>query len=109
MADTAHPHFLRPLKAPAENLGQVLKFGPEKPLVLDSGRELSPLTIAYMTYGTLNAERSNAILVAHALSGDQFVASIHPVTGKPGWWDLAVGPGKVNGLLARSSTQAPAA
>ena len=88
------PRFLRPLKAPAENAGQVLQLGPEQPLVLDSGRELAPLTIAYMTYGTLNADRSNAILIAHALTGDQFVASTHPVTGKPGWWDLAVGPGK---------------
>jgi homoserine O-acetyltransferase len=47
-----------------------------------------------MTYGRLNAARSNAILICHALSGDQFVASTHPVTGKPGWWDYAVGPGK---------------
>ncbi len=94
MADTAQPRFLRPLKAPAENLGQVLKLGPDKPLILDSGKQLSPLTIAYMTYGTLNADRSNAILIVHALSGDQFVAGTHPVTGKPGWWELAVGPGK---------------
>jgi homoserine O-acetyltransferase len=94
LVDTAQPRFLRPLKAPAENLGQVLKLGPERPLVLDCGRQLSPLTIAYMTYGTLNTERSNAILIGHALSGDQFVASTHPVTGKPGWWDLTVGPGK---------------
>jgi len=82
------------MKAPAENRGQVLEFGVEHPLVLDSGKRLSPLTIAYMTYGTLNAARSNAVLVCHALSGDQFVASTHPVTGKPGWWDYAVGPGK---------------
>jgi homoserine O-acetyltransferase len=85
---------MRPLKAPSENLGQVLRFGPDEPLVLDSGNRLAPLTIAYMTYGTLNAERSNAVLVCHALSGDQFVASTHPVTGKPGWWDLVVGPGR---------------
>ena len=94
MTDIVHPRFQRPLKAPAENLGQVLNFGLDKPLILDSGKQLTPLTIAYMTYGTLNADRSNAILIAHALSGDQFVASIHPVTGKPGWWDLSVGPGK---------------
>ncbi|HYK78576.1 MAG TPA: homoserine O-acetyltransferase [Micropepsaceae bacterium] len=94
MSDAAHPRFLRPMKAPAENRGQVLEFGVEHPLVLDSGKRLSPLTIAYMTYGTLNAARSNAVLVCHALSGDQFVASTHPVTGKPGWWDYAVGPGK---------------
>jgi len=82
------------MKAPAENRGQVLEFGADHPLVLDSGKRLSPFTIAYMTYGALNAARSNAVLVCHALSGDQFVASTHPVTGKPGWWDYAVGPGK---------------
>ena len=55
---------------------------------------LSPFQIAYKTYGTLNAERSNAVLVCHALTGDQHVASVHPVTGKPGWWETMVGPGK---------------
>jgi len=50
---------------------------------------------AYCSYGRLNADRSNAILVAHALSGDQVVAGRHPVTGRPGWWDRMVGPGKV--------------
>src|SRR5438874_4358642 len=90
----AQPTFLRPLKAPAENPGRTISFGPDQPLVLDSGKRLSPLTIAYMTYGRLNAAHSNAVLICHALSGDQFVASTHPVTGKPGWWDYAVGPGK---------------
>jgi homoserine O-acetyltransferase len=47
-----------------------------------------------MTYGELNEARSNAVLVCHALTGDQFVASAHPVTGKPGWWETMVGPGK---------------
>jgi homoserine O-acetyltransferase/O-succinyltransferase len=94
LAETTYPRFLRPMKAPGENPGNVLHFGPENPLVLDSGKRLSPFSVAYMTYGTLNAERSNAVLICHALSGDQFVASTHPVTGKPGWWDLAVGPGK---------------
>ena len=63
------------------------------PLKLDCGVAYGPITIAYQTYGTLNAQRSNAILVCHALTGDQFVASEHPVTGKPGWWELMVGPG----------------
>jgi homoserine O-acetyltransferase len=94
LSDAAPPQFLRPLRAPAEDRGRVLELGPEQPLVLDSGKVLSPIQIAYMTYGTLNAARSNAVLVCHALSGDQFVASTHPVTGKPGWWSYAVGPGK---------------
>src|SRR5689334_5979709 len=94
LSETAPPRFLRPLKAPTENRGHVLELGPDRPLVLDCGKSLSPFTIAYMTYGTLNAARSNAILICHALSGDQFVASTHPVTGKPGWWSYAVGPGK---------------
>jgi homoserine O-acetyltransferase len=64
------------------------------PLKLDSGRTLDSYRIAYQTYGTLNADKSNAILVAHALTGDQYVASHHPVTGKPGWWETLVGPGK---------------
>src|SRR5581483_9103702 len=72
----------------------VLRFGPDKPLRLDAGVELSPLQIAYKTYGTLNTDRSNAILICHALTGDQHVASVHPITGKPGWWELLVGPGK---------------
>jgi homoserine O-acetyltransferase len=67
----------------------------EEPLALDCGASLGPYTIAYQTYGRLNAERSNAILVCHALTGDQYVAERHPVTGKPGWWETLVGPGKV--------------
>ena len=63
------------------------------PLMLDCGTELSRVRIAYRTYGTLNAARSNAILICHALTGDQYVAEPHPVTGKGGWWDMVVGPG----------------
>src|SRR5215470_11157873 len=73
---------------------QVVLFNPDTPLKLDAGIELSPFQIAYQTYGTLNNERSNAILVCHALTGDQHVANVHPVTGKPGWWEIMVGPGK---------------
>jgi homoserine O-acetyltransferase len=64
------------------------------PLALDGGGALSPVEIAYETYGTLNAERSNAVLVCHALTGDQHVASVHPRTGKPGWWTRMVGEGR---------------
>src|SRR5579863_9668012 len=65
-----------------------------EPLQLDSGASIAPYTVAYQTYGVLNAERSNAILVCHALTGDQYVAEPHPTTGKPGWWSTLVGPGK---------------
>ncbi len=65
----------------------------DQSLALDSGGRIDGLEIAYRTYGRLNAERSNAILVCHALTGDQHVASIHPITGKPGWWTHTVGPG----------------
>ena len=64
------------------------------PLALDGGQALGPVTIAYETYGTLDAERSNAVLICHALTGDQHVASVHPVTGKPGWWTRMVGEGR---------------
>ena len=70
------------------------RFGIDKPLKLDAGVTLSPFQIAYKTYGTLNAERSNAVLICHALTGDQHVASVNPVTKKPGWWETMVGPGK---------------
>ncbi len=63
-------------------------------MMLDCGVMLDELTVAYRTYGRLNPARSNAVLVCHALTGDQYVAEPHPVTGKPGWWDLVVGPGR---------------
>ena len=63
-------------------------------LPLDSGQALSGVEIAYETYGELAADKSNAVLLCHALTGDQYVASAHPVTGKPGWWERMVGPGK---------------
>jgi len=65
------------------------------PLRLDCGVDFGPFTIAYQTYGTLNPDRSNAILVCHALTGDQYAADPHPLTEKPGWWETMVGPGKV--------------
>ena len=71
---------------------RVLRFGPDRPLAMEAGVDLAPLTIAYQTYGALNAAKSNAILVCHALTGDQHVANRHPVTGRDGWWQTMVGP-----------------
>src|SRR4029077_17722662 len=71
----------------------VVRFALSKPLKLDAGVDFGPLQIAYQTYGTLNAARSNAVLVCHALTGDQHVLNPHPVTGKPGWWETMVGRG----------------
>ena len=65
---------------------KTITFGSDHPLLLSSGQVLTPLTIAYETYGALNADRSNAVLVCHALTGDQFVASMNPVTGRGPWW-----------------------
>ena len=71
-------------------------FGsPEEPLVLDSGRTLGPVELVYETYGHPNADRSNAILICHALSGDAHAAGIHgPHDTRLGWWDAMIGPGK---------------
>jgi homoserine O-acetyltransferase len=77
-----------------EPASRVARFGAERPLVLDGGITLAPWQIAYETYGTLNEAKTNAVLVCHALTGDQYAASTNPLTGKPGWWDLVVGPGK---------------
>lgn len=67
------------------------------PLLLRSGQSLERFTLAYETYGTLNADKSNAILICHALSGDSHVAGYytHDPEEKPGWWDESVGPGKM--------------
>jgi homoserine O-acetyltransferase/O-succinyltransferase len=66
-----------------------------EPLRLDCGVDFGPFTVAYQTYGKLNKDRSNAILICHALTGDQYVADPHPITGHPGWWTTMVGPGLV--------------
>jgi homoserine O-acetyltransferase len=76
-AETAHTHVTFP-----------------EGLTLECNAVLAPVTVAYRSYGRLNADRSNAVLVCHALTGDQYVAEPHPVTGKDGWWDAVVGPGR---------------
>ena len=73
--------------------GHAVVLGEPEPLELASGQLLGPFTVAYQAYGNLNAERSNAVLLCHALTGDQFAAEPHPITGRPGWWHLVVGPG----------------
>ncbi len=72
----------------------VARFGADEPLLMDCGLSLGPWQLAYQTYGSLNATKSNAVLVCHALTGDQHVANVHPVTGKSGWWETMVGPGR---------------
>ncbi|MBM4036683.1 MAG: alpha/beta fold hydrolase, partial [Planctomycetes bacterium] len=68
---------------------------PPNEMPLDSGARLGPITLAYETYGQLDARRRNAVLICHALSGDAHVAGYHsPEDRKPGWWDGMVGPGK---------------
>ena len=92
------------------------------PLALDGGGTLAPVELGYETYGALNADASNAVLICHALTGDQHVASTHPITGKPGWWARMVGPGRpidtdrfcvvaanaIGGCMGSSGPQSPA-
>jgi homoserine O-acetyltransferase/O-succinyltransferase len=77
------------------DVGKQVTLGVDEPLRLDCGVELANFTVAYESYGTLNSDKTNAILVCHALSGDQFVSGINPFTGKSGWWDAVIGPGKL--------------
>lgn len=74
---------------------ETVRLGHEAPLQLDCGVQLTDYQVAFETYGKLNENRSNAILICHALTGDHFVATRHPLTEKEGWWDRVVGPGKI--------------
>jgi homoserine O-acetyltransferase len=87
-----------PDNLPADSVGlvnpQTLHIN--EPLALDCGRSLSQFDLVYETYGQLNADKSNAVLICHALSGDHHAAGYHSLDDKkPGWWDSAIGPGKV--------------
>ncbi len=75
-------------------IGDIAHLAKKTPLKLDCGVEISNFPIAYQTYGTLNADKSNAILVCHGLTADQYVIGTHPITGKSGWWENMVGKGK---------------
>ena len=74
-----------------ENIKQLIVT---KPLRLDCGQTIKDFPIAYETYGVLNKKKDNAILVFHALTGDQFASGINPITKREGWWDSAIGPDK---------------
>src|SRR5262245_13426911 len=86
--------LVRRLREAQQPQSRLVRFAHDNPLVLDVGAILSPFQIAYQTYGRLNADKSNVILVCHALTGDQHVANVHPVTGRTGWWETMVGPGR---------------
>ncbi len=90
--NVTEPPGLSPIRNP---LGYTVELGRDRPIRLDCGVDLAPITVAYQTYGTLNADRSNVILLCHALTGDHYVADPHPISGKPGWWGELVGPGRV--------------
>jgi len=80
-------------KDPARG-SEIMRFPASKPLRLDSGAKIENLEIAYKTWGELNTDKSNAVLICHALTLDQYATGSNPVTGKAGWWSKAVGEGK---------------
>ncbi|HHJ12681.1 MAG TPA: alpha/beta fold hydrolase, partial [Chromatiales bacterium] len=86
-----------PETIPADSVGivQPQKLHFDEPLQLVSGRVLEEYDLVFETYGELNADRSNALLICHALSGDHHAAGYHSMEDrKPGWWEVAIGPGK---------------
>ncbi len=76
-------------------LGHIAILGDKKPLSLECGKKLSSFPIAYQTYGSLNKDKSNAILICHALTGDQFVGGENPHTKREGWWNNIIGKGNI--------------
>ena len=90
----SQPQSLADAAMPREERDEMI-FRPDEPLALACGEALPQLEIAYQTYGALNAEKSNAVLICHGITGDQHAAGRHPITEKPGWWDRVVGEGKV--------------
>ena len=87
---------LEPLAVPTDSIGLVSPQTVliEKPLTLACGIVLPSHQLVFETYGTLNSDRSNAILICHALSGDHHAAGFHEGDNKPGWWNHYIGPGK---------------
>lgn len=75
-------------------IGDIVYLAKDNPLILDNGVGISNFPLAYKTYGQLNEDKSNAILICHALTGDQYAASPNPVTQKDGWWNFMIGPNK---------------
>lgn len=75
-------------------VGHIATVATAAPLRLQCGVDVRAIPVAYQTYGQLNAAKDNAILVCHGLTGDQYAAGTHPVTGKPGWWEDVIGSGK---------------
>lgn len=94
----SEPHTVRlgfgPEQRPVD-VGQVIEIAPAQGFRFDGGVAMERIHIAYQTYGRLNAEKSNAILLCHGLTGDQYLVGPHPVTGKAGWWEALVGPGNI--------------